>query len=82
MRFTGLLTRNSAYELSQEACAKRATLCDALAVSSIVANCTGVDTSKSKCLGLQELQEFLSDYQEEDLTENQIMELIMVRCTF
>lgn len=73
---TGLITRNSVLDLSLDPHRKQ--LCDALAVASIVANSTGLDMSKQKCLGLQELQEFLEDHQEEDVNEQDLIHIIQV----
>ena len=45
--YAGILTRNSVHDsLPTDTTRKR--LCDALAVASIVANSTGVDTSKNQ----------------------------------
>ena len=74
--FPGIITRNSPYDLHCDNSRKK--LCDALAVSSIVTNCTGVDNSHQKCLGLQEFKEFLEEFQDEFKEDKEIMKLMHV----
>ena len=52
--------------------------CDVFAVSSIVTNSTDLDKSKGKCLGLQELREFLEDNQECCVSEEDLVDIILV----
>lgn len=49
-----------------------------MAVASIVANCAGVESNQNRCLGQREFREFLEDYQEEHLEDEDIIELIQV----
>lgn len=71
----GLITRNNALDTSQDN-KHRHKICDAIAVSSIISNCAGVETTADRCLGLQEFREFLRDYQDEHLEDNEVLELI------
>lgn len=73
----GIITRNSAYDLTKDN-QQRRKICDALAVASIVANCAGVESNQNRCLGQREFREFLEDYQEEHLEDEDIIELIQV----
>ena len=75
--YIGIITRNSAYDLTKDN-QQRRKICDALAVASIVANCAGVESNQNRCLGLREFREFLEDYQEEHLEDEDIIELIQV----
>ncbi|KAK3593089.1 hypothetical protein CHS0354_038127 [Potamilus streckersoni] len=73
------LTRNNMFDLTHSndnQYLQRRKICDAIATSSIFENCAGVDTVQSKCLGLVEFREFLEDYQEEHLDDNEIVALI------
>lgn len=70
-----LITRNNTFDLSQDN-VHRHKICDALAVSSIISNCAGVESTTDRCLGLQEFREFLRDYQDEQLPDHEILELI------
>ena len=73
----GVITRNSDADFGPEN--SRKILCDSLAVASIVSNCTGRDTSnnKQKCLGIEELKEFL-EFQEVTPTEEELMQIVQV----
>ncbi|PVD29971.1 hypothetical protein C0Q70_09232 [Pomacea canaliculata] len=74
-RDMNLITRNNTFDLSQDN-VHRHKICDALAVSSIISNCAGVESTTDRCLGLQEFREFLRDYQDEQLPDHEILELI------
>ena len=79
--FLGILTRNGAYDLhhsTDSGYLQRRKICDAIAVSSIFENCAGVDTAQNRYLGLKEFREFLEDYQEEHLDDQDITALIQV----
>lgn len=75
---TGLVTRNNTFDLSSEQQHRRK-ICDAIAAASIVHNCAGVDTSQNRYMGVQQFQHFLEDYQEENVDDEKILELIQVR---
>lgn len=51
---------------------------DAIATSSIVTNCAGVDTSKSQVITLNNFAKFLETKQLEQHTEEEVKELIQV----
>ncbi|CAH1784522.1 unnamed protein product, partial [Owenia fusiformis] len=71
----GLITRNS--PLDEEAAeSSRRKMTDALAVSSIVSNGSGIQSSNSRCLGLMEIREFLEDYQEDMVSDEDIIHII------
>ncbi|XP_041369675.1 1-phosphatidylinositol 4,5-bisphosphate phosphodiesterase epsilon-1-like [Gigantopelta aegis] len=72
---TCVITRNNNADLSQDN-QQRRRICDAIAVASIISNCAGVETSQNKCMGLVEFREFLADYQEERLGDDEILDLI------
>ena len=72
---SGLLTRNGVLDEHSSATCKK--ICNSLAVASIVANGAECGTSK-KCLGILEFKEFLADYQETSLSDEEIMQLIQV----
>ncbi|KAH9518382.1 1-phosphatidylinositol 4,5-bisphosphate phosphodiesterase epsilon-1, partial [Bulinus truncatus] len=55
---------------------QRHKICDALAVSSIISNCAGVDTSHSSYLSPSEIHDFLVNFQEEHLDLEEIAELV------
>jgi predicted house-cleaning noncanonical NTP pyrophosphatase (MazG superfamily) len=74
---TGVITRNSLYELSLDNI-QRHKICDAIAVASIVTNCAGVESIQNRCLGLKEFKEFLEDYQDQHLHDEEIVHLIQV----
>ena len=74
--FAGLITRNGNLDMSADS--NRRKLCDALAVASIVSNSAGLYSGKQKCLGIQELREFLEGFQEQSMAETDIMEIIHV----
>ena len=59
---TGLVTRNNTWDLSQDN-KHRHKITDAIAVSSIISNCAGVESATDRCLGLAEVRLFLRDYQ-------------------
>ena len=78
---SGILTRNGTYDLhhsNDSSYLQRRKICDAIAVSSIFENCAGVDTAQNRYLGLKEFREFLEDYQEEHLDDQDIIALIQV----
>ncbi|XP_071091113.1 1-phosphatidylinositol 4,5-bisphosphate phosphodiesterase epsilon-1-like [Haliotis cracherodii] len=70
-----VITRNNALDLTQDN-QQRRTICDVLAVSSIISNFAGVETTPTKCMGLREFRQFLEDYQEEAYDDDEIIELI------
>ncbi|ESO98394.1 hypothetical protein LOTGIDRAFT_114718, partial [Lottia gigantea] len=76
--FPDVITRNSSQDLSGPENVERHKICDAIAVSSIMSNCAGVESSSSqnRCMGWREFREFIYDYQEEELDDNEIIELI------
>lgn len=77
----GILTRNGAYDLQHSkdlSYLQRRKICDAIAASSIFENCAGVETAQNRCLGFKEFREFLEDYQEEHLDDQDIIALIQV----
>lgn len=51
---------------------------DAIAASSIISNCAGVDTSKSQVITLANFMNFLETKQMEHRTEDEVKELIQV----
>ncbi|KAK7011166.1 1-phosphatidylinositol 4 5-bisphosphate phosphodiesterase epsilon-1-like isoform X1, partial [Biomphalaria glabrata] len=55
---------------------QRHKICDAIAVSSIISNCAGVDTSHSSYLTPSEIHDFLVNFQEEHLNLEEIAELV------
>ncbi|KAK3797679.1 hypothetical protein RRG08_054698 [Elysia crispata] len=69
------ITRITPQDLRVES-QQRHKICDALAVSSIISNCAGVDTSHSSYLTPTELHDFLVNFQEEHLEQDEITELV------
>ncbi|GFN90739.1 phosphoinositide phospholipase c, partial [Plakobranchus ocellatus] len=69
------ITRITPQDLRQES-QQRHKICDALAVSSIISNCAGVDTSHSSYLTPTEIHDFLVNFQEEHLEYEEISELV------
>ncbi|XP_052101648.1 1-phosphatidylinositol 4,5-bisphosphate phosphodiesterase epsilon-1-like isoform X3 [Mytilus californianus] len=70
-----VITRNSLYELSQDN-VQRHKICDAIAVASIGPNCAGVESTQNRCLSLKEFKEFLEEYQDQHLHDEEIIHLI------
>ncbi|KAK6186335.1 hypothetical protein SNE40_008388 [Patella caerulea] len=73
-----VITRNNGLDLTGPENLERHKICDAIAVASIMSNCAGVESSSSqnRCMGWREFKEFIYDYQEEELDDNEIIELI------
>ena len=72
------LTRNSDGDLQQKSDNRK--LCDLIATSSIVYNSAVLSNStRQKCVGVAELQEFFADYQEQDINDYDVMMLLQVR---
>lgn len=83
--FSGLLTRNSSSDLmdyKNTPAQHKKQIFDAITVSSIISNCTGVDTSKSQVITLANFTKFLETKQMEQRTEDQVRELIQVHNFF
>ena len=77
------LTRNSDGDLQQKSDNRK--LCDLIATSSIVYNSAVLSNStRQKCLGVGELQEFLLESQEQDTgtTDYDVMMLLQVRAAY
>ncbi|XP_014229016.1 1-phosphatidylinositol 4,5-bisphosphate phosphodiesterase epsilon-1-like [Trichogramma pretiosum] len=75
----GLLTRNNSidcHEYGSDSNFHKKQIFDAIANSSIVNNCSGVDTSKSQVITLATFTKFLESRQQEKLTDDQIKALI------
>nr|XP_024217236.1 1-phosphatidylinositol 4,5-bisphosphate phosphodiesterase epsilon-1 [Halyomorpha halys] len=75
----GLLTRNSSADLMDyrnTPAMQKKKIFDAIATSSIVTNCAGVDTSKSQVITLSNFAKFLETKQLEQHTEEEVKELI------
>ncbi|XP_073996296.1 uncharacterized protein isoform X2 [Rhodnius prolixus] len=75
----GLLTRNSSADLldyKNTPAMQKKKIFDAIATSSIVTNCAGVDTSKSQVIMLNNFAKFLETKQLEQHTEEEVKELI------
>ena len=70
------MTRNSKQDLPSDGTHKK--MCDVVASASVLCNSAGLESLRCKCLGVEELREFLATYQEEPRTEWAIMELIQV----
>ncbi|CAM1326028.1 PLCE1 (predicted) [Pycnogonum litorale] len=68
------LTRNTMCDLDRFSNRKR--ICDAIAAASIVTNSTGIDTSTNLSINVKTFQSFMSQYQNEKLSHEQILELI------
>nr|CAD7572887.1 unnamed protein product [Timema californicum] len=75
----GLLTRNSSldlFEYKSSANLQKKKIFDAIAAASIVANCAGVDTSKSQMITLATFTKFLETRQMELRSEEEVRSLI------
>ncbi|XP_046688497.1 uncharacterized protein LOC124374291 isoform X3 [Homalodisca vitripennis] len=75
----GLLTRNSSADLMEYKNTpgqQKKKIFDAIAASSIISNCAGVDTSKSQVITLPNFVKFLETKQMEHRTEEEVKELI------
>jgi hypothetical protein len=59
--------------------AKGKQLVDAIAVASIVTNSTDLGGDKDAYIGIDELCNFLRDFQQEQLTPQELKQLIQVR---
>ena len=76
-----MLTRNSTYELTTNN-VQRHKICDAIAVASIGPNCAGVESAQNRCLTLKDFKDFLEEYQDQHLHDEEIIHLIQVRVKF
>jgi phosphatidylinositol phospholipase C epsilon len=79
--FTGLLTRNSSFELEEwrdNSAIEKKKIYDAIAAASIMSNSAGVDTSRSQVITLNNFSKFLETKQCERLVEAEVIELIHV----
>ena len=74
-KLLGLLTRNTPFDFD-EANHQRIKICDAIAAASIVSNCAGVDTLKTLLLTANDFHAFLVTYQGEDLSLEEVKNLI------
>ena len=72
-----MITRNSTYELSQDN-TQRHKMCDYIAVASIGPNCAGIESNQTRCLDLKEFKDFLEEYQDQHLHDEEIIHLIQV----
>ncbi|KAF6199527.1 hypothetical protein GE061_007553 [Apolygus lucorum] len=75
----GLLTRNSSADLldyKNTPAMQKKKIFDAIATSSIVSNCAGVDTSKSQVITMSNFAKFLETKQLEQRTEDEVKDLI------
>uniref|UniRef100_A0A8D9BY52 Phosphoinositide phospholipase C n=2 Tax=Cacopsylla melanoneura TaxID=428564 RepID=A0A8D9BY52_9HEMI len=73
------LTRNSSIELSDaksDPAHEKKVIYDAISAASIMANCAGVDTSKSKVITMQSFTKFLETKQMEALSEEEVKNII------
>lgn len=79
--FTGLLTRNSSADLMEyknTPIQQKKKVFDAIASSSIISNCAGVDTLKSQVITLPNFIKFLETKQMEHRSEDEVREFIQV----
>ncbi|XP_046742538.1 1-phosphatidylinositol 4,5-bisphosphate phosphodiesterase epsilon-1-like [Diprion similis] len=75
----GLLTRNNSidcHEYKTSSNLQNKQIFDAIAATSIVNNCSGVDTSKSQVITLTTFTKFLESRQQEKLTDDEIKALV------
>ncbi|KAG1665245.1 1-phosphatidylinositol 4,5-bisphosphate phosphodiesterase epsilon-1 [Nymphon striatum] len=70
------LTRNTSCDFDRMNNRKR--ICDAIAAASIVSNSTGIDTSANLSIKAKTFQSFLSQYQNEKLSLEEIFDLIHI----
>lgn len=77
--FVGLLTRNSSLdtEFTDAQCAQKK-IFDAIAASSILNNCAGIDTSSTQVITVSTLKKFLETRQMETRTEDEVRVIIKV----
>lgn len=79
---SAFLTRNSSIELvdaKNDPAHEKKVIYDAISAASIISNCAGVDTSKSKVITLGSFSKFLETKQLEALSEEEVKSLIQVR---
>lgn len=77
----GLLTRNNSIDCNEYKTSsnlQKKQIFDAVAASSIVDNCSGVETSKSQVITLATFTKFLESRQQEKLSDENIKTLIKV----
>lgn len=77
----GLLTRNNSIDCNEYKTSsnlQKKQIFDAVAASSIVNNCSGVETSKSQVITLATFTKFLESRQQEKLSDENIKALIKV----
>ncbi|XP_055677363.1 1-phosphatidylinositol 4,5-bisphosphate phosphodiesterase epsilon-1-like isoform X3 [Lutzomyia longipalpis] len=76
-RKIGLLTRNSSLDLEfTEAKSAQKKIFDAIAASSILANCAGIDTSNTQVITVSTLRKYLEARQMEVKTEDEVIAII------
>uniref|UniRef100_A0A1B0CFK7 Phosphoinositide phospholipase C n=2 Tax=Lutzomyia longipalpis TaxID=7200 RepID=A0A1B0CFK7_LUTLO len=77
MHVLGLLTRNSSLDLEfTEAKSAQKKIFDAIAASSILANCAGIDTSNTQVITVSTLRKYLEARQMEVKTEDEVIAII------
>ncbi|XP_055387765.1 1-phosphatidylinositol 4,5-bisphosphate phosphodiesterase epsilon-1-like [Condylostylus longicornis] len=76
--FAGLLTRNSSLDLElTEAKSAQKKIFDAIAASSILTNCAGIDTASNQVITVSTLKKFLEARQMEIKTDDEVKAIIM-----
>lgn len=80
LRISGLLTRNSSLdtEFTDAQCAQKK-IFNAIAASSILANCAGIDTSSTQVITCSTLRKFLEARQMEIKSEEEVRSIIKVK---
>ena len=79
---TGSLTRNSSTDLTDfKTRNEKRKVYNALAAASIFKNSAGVDTSRRQVVPMDAFLHFLSHFQKEQLSEEEVKQLIEVRLT-
>ncbi|XP_037922568.1 1-phosphatidylinositol 4,5-bisphosphate phosphodiesterase epsilon-1-like [Hermetia illucens] len=77
-RKIGLLTRNSSLDLElTEAKSAQKKIFDAIAASSILTNCAGIDTASNQVITVSTLKKFLESRQVEVKTDDEVRGIIM-----
>lgn len=77
MHVLGLLTRNSSLDLEfTEAKSAQKKIFDAIAASSILANCAGIDTSNTQVITVSTLRKYLEARQMEVKSEDEVIAII------
>ena len=80
---TGSLTRNSSTDLTDfKTRNEKRKVYNALAAASIFKNSAGVDTSRRQVVPMDAFLHFLSHFQKELLSEDEVKQLIEVRLTW